>query len=254
MASYLVRFDDICPTMNWEIWSRVEEILVRHGVQPIVGVVPDNHDPSLEHSAPAPDFWGRVRAWDAAGWTIAIHGHQHRYTTDAAGIVGIKKRSEFAGLPLASQLAKLEAARAVFEAHGVRPLTWVAPGHSFDDNTVAALRAIGIPYISDGLFLYPRVDRRGAVWIPQQLWRFRSMPFGVWTVCMHHSRWGEKDLARFERSIVQFRDRITSLPEIAEKFAGRRPANINGMLPRFLLTCLRLKTVWHARSAARGRV
>ncbi len=44
-ARYLIRFDDICPTMNWTIWEQVEQVLRTYHVQPILAVVPDNQDP-----------------------------------------------------------------------------------------------------------------------------------------------------------------------------------------------------------------
>ena len=47
-ATYLVRFDDICPTMNWEAWEQVENVLVSEGIRPILAVVPDNRDENLE--------------------------------------------------------------------------------------------------------------------------------------------------------------------------------------------------------------
>src|SRR4051794_18231999 len=44
---YLLRFDDICPTMNWPIWDRVEQTLIDQDIQPIVAVIPNNQDPAL---------------------------------------------------------------------------------------------------------------------------------------------------------------------------------------------------------------
>lgn len=37
----LVRFDDICPTMNWEQWNRAVTVLERYNVKPLIGVIPD---------------------------------------------------------------------------------------------------------------------------------------------------------------------------------------------------------------------
>ena len=34
-AQYLIRFDDICPTMNWAIWSRIEAVLLESLLQPL---------------------------------------------------------------------------------------------------------------------------------------------------------------------------------------------------------------------------
>ena len=95
---YLVRFDDICPTMNWSVWTQIEAELRQRNIKPILAVVPDNQDAKLRVDSPRSDFWDCVRGWQALGWTIGLHGYQHRYVTQQSGIVGLNARSEFAGL------------------------------------------------------------------------------------------------------------------------------------------------------------
>ena len=95
---YLLRFDDICPTMNWDVWRDIERLMVIRHVIPILSVVPDNRDPKLMVDPPSNDFWPRVREWQARGWGIGVHGHQHVYVNKSAGIMGITSQSEFAGL------------------------------------------------------------------------------------------------------------------------------------------------------------
>ena len=98
LAKYLLRFDDICPTMNWQIWEQVDAVLKRENVMPILAVVPDNLDPKL-HAAPArAEFWQRLRTYQQLGWAIGLHGYQHQYVNKSAGLVGIHAGSEFAGL------------------------------------------------------------------------------------------------------------------------------------------------------------
>src|SRR5262252_3697380 len=92
-TKYLLRFDDICPTMNWQVWSEIEAALLDQDLKPILAVVPDNQDPVLKVDPPVEDFWERVRTWQARGWTIALHGYQHRYVTHSPGIVTPIKRS-----------------------------------------------------------------------------------------------------------------------------------------------------------------
>ena len=94
--AFLVRFDDLCPTMNWDIWERVEDILIRNSVTPILSIVPDNQDPRLDVAPTQPAFWSRVREWQGRGWTIGLHGYQHLYLSRSAGIVGTRPLSEFA--------------------------------------------------------------------------------------------------------------------------------------------------------------
>lgn len=212
-ARYLLRFDDVCPTMNWSTWDRVETILDRHGVKPILAVVPDNRDPKLTIDPPNPDFWPRVREWQRRGWTIAVHGYQHDYATRDAGIVGLNPYSEFAGLSYNEQREKIAKALAIFAAENVTADAWIAPAHSFDETTVRVLLEHDVRIISDGFYLRP-VKKLGAVWVPQQLWRFRRAPAGVWTVCCHSNEFSDRAIDRLDRELGRFRDAIVSLPDV----------------------------------------
>lgn len=212
-ARYLVRFDDICPAMNWQVWESVESILKEYNIKPILAVIPDNQDPQLVVDAPRSDFWNRVRQWQNAGWAIALHGYQHRCCTDQRGLFGLQNKSEFAGLAYEEQRQKLEAAVAIMHKENVQVDAWIAPCHSFDFNTVRALSSLGIDVINDGYFTRP-LRWMNARWIPQQLWRFRPMPAGLWTVCYHHNAWSEKDLKRFEDDIRRYQSQISSLSEV----------------------------------------
>ncbi|MCU1276639.1 MAG: hypothetical protein JWM53_185 [bacterium] len=214
-ARYLVRFDDICPGMNWNVWREIEKILADADVRPMLAVVPANEDAHLDVGPREDRFWELVRGWQARGWTIGLHGYQHRYVTRESGIIGLNERSEFAGLPAAEQADKLARAVAIFRAESVRPDVWIAPAHSFDAATVAALREVGVDAISDGFFLSAHRDERGMLWVPQQIWGFRYRPFGLWTVCYHHNDWTARDLARFAADVTAYRARITHFAEIA---------------------------------------
>jgi peptidoglycan/xylan/chitin deacetylase (PgdA/CDA1 family) len=219
-ARYLVRFDDICPTMNWSAWSRIEDILGGLGIAPLLAVVPDNQDSKLKVHAPRADFWQWVRERQAAGWCIALHGYQHYYETRSAGIMGINAYSEFAGLPEAAQRDKLTRALAIFANNGVRADVWVAPAHSFDAVTVNLLLELGVGTISDGFYFRP-VSYMGAYWIPQQLWHFRPMPGGLWTVCLHCNRYGESEIAQLRRWLSDYAHAITSVGEVRRIYPPR---------------------------------
>ncbi len=220
-ADYLVRFDDFCPTMNWDMWSEIEQILDQNHIKPIIAVIPDNQDTAL-HIAPArSNFWERVRAWQRAGWTIGWHGYQHLYATSNSGLVGLNNRSEFAGLSQAEQANRLQAGRSIFQREGVRPDVWIAPAHSFDSVTLNLIKAWGVQTVSDGFFWYPRRDSQGMLWIPQQFWQFHRMPAGVWTICYHHNGWTEQELARFETDISRFADSIVSVDDLLHTYRPR---------------------------------
>jgi hypothetical protein len=141
------------------VWTEIESVLVRRQIKPLLAVVPDNQDPVLQVDAPAADFWNRVRAWQEWGWTIALHGFQHRYVTRNAGIAAVRKKSEFAGLSAEEQWEKLRRGVDIFEREGITPRVWIAPGNTFDATTVSLLPEIGIRIICDGYFRFPYVWR-----------------------------------------------------------------------------------------------
>ncbi len=221
-ARYLIRFDDICPTMNWTVWEEIEAALGAADVRPLLAVVPANEDRTLMVAPPSNDFWARVRGWQARGWAIGLHGYQHRYVTHDGGLVPLNDRSEFAGLAADEQADKLRRAVEILRREGISPDAWIAPGHSFDGATLAVLLGLGIEVVSDGFFLSAHRDPAGMLWIPQQLWGFRYRPFGLWTVCHHHNGWTPADLGRFRRDLAAYRERIVSLAEV-RALDGNRP-------------------------------
>lgn len=221
-ARYLLRFDDICPTMNWTVWSAIEPMLEKHRISPLIAVVPDNQHPKLNVQQARADFWQWVRERQAAGWCIAMHGYQHLYDSDQAGIMGINTRSEFAGHPEDVQREKLARGLAIFRENGVRADAWIAPGHSFDETTVRLLLELGVDTISDGFFLSP-VQHLGAYWIPQQFWHFRPMPGGLWTVCLHHNAYGEAEISQLRRWLGEYSDRMLSVSETRKLYPPRPP-------------------------------
>ena len=221
---YLLRFDDLCPTLKWSVWERVERVLQDHRVTPILAVVPDNRDPKLYAEPPNAAFWDRVRRWQQLGWTIALHGYQHLYVSKERGLVGRRKLSEFAGLGEDQQRLKLTRGLEIFQQHGITPTVWVAPGHTFDTTTVLLLKELGVRIISDGFFRRPCVDASGMLWIPQQLWSLRDVPDGVWTVCHHinANEWTADHIERFQAQVAHYRDQIVSVPQVEKQFGARR--------------------------------
>jgi hypothetical protein len=222
--SYLLRFDDICPTMRWSTWNEMEQLLVEAGVKPILAVVPDNRDPKLMQDPPSPGFWDRMRICQARGWTIALHGYQHTYVNREPGLLRLNRQSEFAGLAYETQREKLSQGLAVFARKGLQAEAWVAPSHSFDWATVAALGALGIHTISDGMGLAPFTDPMGSVWVPQQFANMRPMPFGIWTFCYHLDGFTGSDMATFRTRLRQLRPRMISLDQAVAM--GDRPQSM----------------------------
>jgi peptidoglycan/xylan/chitin deacetylase (PgdA/CDA1 family) len=251
---YLLRFDDICPTMDWGVWSQIESALIERNLKPILAVVPDNHDETLKVRAPVTDFWERVHGWQSRGWTIGMHGYQHRYVSRCCGIVTARRKSEFAGIPAGEQENKLWQATHIFQRHGIRSRMWIAPGHSFDSITVSLLSKFGMDIISDGYFKFPIVCRKKVFWIPQQLSYFLPAPPGVWTVCHHINGWNPETINRFLQDLDRYAPEIGSVQEVLQEWSSldpkwawlcRRPR-----LSPLLMRCqLKLWTSWQTARA-----
>jgi peptidoglycan/xylan/chitin deacetylase (PgdA/CDA1 family) len=225
-ARYLLRFDDLCPTVPWPLWDELEALMVEAGVQPLLAVIPDNRDPKLQVAPASPRFWDRVRAWQARGWSIGLHGHQHVYVNREPGLLGLNRQSEFAGLPLEEQLDKLRRGLAIFEREGVTADAWVAPAHSFDAVTLAALASLGLRTISDGMALGPYRDAQGLLWVPQQFANLRPMPFGLWTFCYHLEDLTPAAMVTFKARLAQLAPDMVSLQDAAAlAHRGRNPGD-----------------------------
>jgi hypothetical protein len=228
--------------MNWAVWDRLEPLLHVRQIKPIVAVVPDNQDPALEVATANPAFWDRIRQWQAWGWSIALHGCQHVLKPAPRALVPLHRRSEFAGLPFDAQAAKIRSALDILAAQEIRPAVWAAPAHSFDQNTLFALKNQGLAIISDGFALLPHRDSSGMFWVPQQLWRLRPMPAGVWTVCLHVNAWGDQDVEAFEAQLDRFAPVFTSMPDIEASYRFRSRTSADALFaaiyPRLLLAKL----------------
>jgi peptidoglycan/xylan/chitin deacetylase (PgdA/CDA1 family) len=223
-AKYLLRFDDLCPTMNWEIWAEIEALLLALRIKPLLAVIPDNREAKFNVGPAANDFWDRVRAWQERGWTIGLHGYQHLYVSANAGLVATRRKSEFAGLPTAAQEEKLRRGMEIFQREAIRTETWVAPGNTFDAVTVSLLPRFGIRIISDGNFHLPYLARDRIFWIPQQLFHFRPAPAGIWTVCFHHNVWSEDALKQFRENVIRYQHDIVSVSDVVELYGERQSA------------------------------
>lgn len=224
-ARYLIRLDDACPTMDRRRWALLEQVLDAHAIRPIVAVVPDNRDPTLAVDSPDDCFWDKARAWQAKGWTLAMHGHTHvMHATRHPILVPYYARSEFAGLGLDAQTAKIRAAWRQFLAQGIEPRIWVGPAHSFDTTTLVALREeTSIRVVSDGIAL-DAYFQHGFHWIPQQLWRMVARSSGLWTVCLHPNQLSESEIGVLDETLRgQFRGMIIGSENVRLNRRRRSP-------------------------------
>lgn len=219
---YLLRFDDVVPQMAWSKFKIFEELATEFSLSYLVGVVPDCRDPRLNVEAERADFWDWLRGRKAAGWTIAQHGYHHLYDSPSRGMLGIGRKSEFAGLPYAVQYERLSKGKDILMREQVWQRIFMAPSHTFDEVTIAALQALGFVALTDGFGFYPyRIG--GVTAVPQLISRPLPVSVGVETICLHVNTMSDEEIGSMARFIRARHDRIISFHDAAlieEPFPG----------------------------------
>lgn len=197
-----VRLDDITPDMDWEKFTRFRKLMDEAYVLPLAGVVPDSRDPNLHICDARPGFWDFVNELEENGWTIAMHGCHHVYTTQEGGMLPLNRESEFAGLPYEKQEHLIREGRRILEDHGIVTDLFMAPAHSYDRNTLRALLANGFTKMTDGFGNAP-YTYRGMTFYPISLNRAsvlkKKEKEGVTTFVVHVNTMNESDFAFFEK-------------------------------------------------------
>lgn len=210
MAKYIFRLDDASEFQNVEMWDIVESLFDKYEILPIVGIIPFNEDSQLVNTYTRnKHFWDLTLNWQNKGWTIALHGFNHVYLTNDGGINPIHMRSEFAGLSLKHQKQKIADGVKILNSKGLIPKVFFAPSHTFDYNTLLALKEeSNIRIISDGKSFFPYKED-DFVFIPQQINVPRLICFpGIYTFCLHPNTMTSEDIIRLEKFIMKFRKGI----------------------------------------------
>ena len=223
MQYYLIRLDDACPTMKRDNWARMERLLDFYGVKPMVGIVPNNEDKKLMVAPEDPCFWKNTKNWQEKGWAIALHGYNHCYISKEAGINPMWHRSEFAGVALREQENKIKEGYAILKEQGLIPIYFFAPSHTFDENTLIALRnSSDIRVVSDTIGRYPY--KKGDMWfLPQITGHCVKMPFsGIYTFCYHPNTMNDKAFEVLEDFIKANKNCFISFDDINYTLYGEK--------------------------------
>lgn len=240
---YLIRLDDACPTMDRAKWGRIEEILDHHGIRPMVGVIPHNEDPKQEIDPVDTDFWSKVQQWEDKGWAIALHGYNHCYSSDGGlrGVNPMWSRSEFAGLPIEEQRAKIRKGVAIMRENGINPQYFFAPSHTFDENTLTALfEESDIRVISDTIGRFPY--KKEEFWfVPQITGHCVKMPMtGIYTFCFHPNTMNDQSFINLEKFLKVNGSLFADFDEIDLKNIGNKKV-FDRLLSWFFFTYRRLR-------------
>lgn len=204
----LVRFDDLCPTMDKEQFNRAFALVKSHGIKPLLGVIPDNRDSDQNICEPDGTFWDTVKKMQSEGCTIAMHGHLHLYDRNRPKtILCGRKRSEFAGNAYEIQFEKIKKGKEILSSHGIETDVFFAPAHTYDGNTLKALYDNGFRYISDGFSVRP-YRQNGIICVPCRSFGVpRRAKKGITVAVNHPSEWSRRDKAKDYDALKEFCER-----------------------------------------------
>lgn len=219
-----MRLDDACPTMHHDNWHRMEALLDKYDVKPIVGVIPENHDPEFSW-AEDESFWERVQNWQQKGWVIAQHGLYHVYQAEKPKCVYFQRshsiHTEWAGITEQEQIAMMQKGKSILLEHGVKPAAFFAPAHTFDTATVNACKKTDSNwFVSDGYALRA-YQKAGVVFLPSICDGPFQMKFsGVYTFVAHPSKMNEAAFKCWEKFLAKIASRNEFADVLAEVVKG----------------------------------
>tara|TARA_Y100001978_G_C23645919_1_gene410763 strand:+ start:126 stop:872 length:747 start_codon:yes stop_codon:yes gene_type:complete len=205
----IIRFDDVSPKMNWELFIYFKKNLEDLGVRTLLGVIPENKDKQFINYNFDEKFFNKIKSYKDFGDTISQHGTFHRYTSKSSGILKINNKSEFAGHSFEYQYKLIKKGKKILEKHNCWQPVFMAPSHSFDNNTIKALVKLGFKSITDGYGLYPYKEK-GIYFIPQLFSKPFNIGFGLSTICIHINYLSKKEVDKLINFIKYNRKRIIS--------------------------------------------
>lgn len=224
---YIYRIDDITPHMNWKNFWDVIMIFKKYNVVPLIGVVPDNKDKYLKYGDKKDYFWKILKYMQENHIVeIAQHGYTHEVILESEGIFkekfGYNKTSEFAGLTYEEQLTKIKSGKDILNNQGIEVDTFMAPCHSFDNNTLKVLKELGFKYVTDGIGLTP-YKVKNLVFVPQQFGKPRNFFYGVITLCLHLNHSTAEEIVHIEKHVEKNKNNFISFSKGARMKEKKLP-------------------------------
>lgn len=211
------RIDDVHPRMDWERFIKFMNLMDEYGIHPLLGVIPECKDSFICQNKEKTDFWETIREYQNKRYPIAMHGYDHVYITEDAGIFTINSRSEFAGIDVKTQEKKIAEGKAKFEKERIKSNIFMAPAHSFDNTTIDILKRYHFEYITDGFSKEP-YQRNGMTFIPVTLnireIERKTLRNGITTLVIHTNTMNDTLLGRYKDVCETHKDSLVSYEEI----------------------------------------
>ncbi|MBQ6993266.1 MAG: DUF2334 domain-containing protein [Lachnospiraceae bacterium] len=229
-----IRMDDITPDMDWAKFLRFKELCDLYQVKPLIGVVPENQDAMLHIDEERDDFWECLLQLEKEGWVIAQHGYTHIYSTKKKGCFPLNAISEYAGKPYEEQLANLKKGKQILESHGIYTDIFMAPAHSYDKNTLKALKEAGFRKMTDGFGDRP-YEWKGLTFYPISFKQSNSLKQerGYTTFVIHANTMNDKDFERYEKLFAEHKDKLISYQDYLKVNTEKR--GVIGRVKEYLM-------------------
>ena len=223
-----IRLDDITPDMDWEKFRRLEMMLDKNQIAPLLGIVPDNQDDNLKRNPAMANFDMQIKKWEAKDWVFAMHGWKHIYTTKKGGMFPLNNFSEFAGVSKEKQREMIYDGKEKLKKMGVVTDIFMAPAHSFDKNTLVSLKEEGFQYITDGFGSMP-YEWKELTFLPIAFQKNKDIEKkeGYTTLVFHTNTMNEQDFLNFEKVLqkhkkdfISYKDYL-NVPAKKQTLSGR---------------------------------
>ncbi len=229
-----IRMDDITPDMDWAKFLRFKELCDLYQVKPLIGVVPDNKDTMLNIDEKRQDFWSYISKLQKEGWEVAQHGYIHIYSTKKMGCFPLNRLSEFAGKTYGDQLEAIKTGKNILEKNNIYTDIFMAPAHSYDKNTLKALKTLGFTRITDGFGKMP-YKQWGLIFYPISYKQSNSLKAkqGYTTFVVHTNTMNDKDFDRYDKLFAQYENRFISYSDFLKVEAQNR--GIIGRIKEYLM-------------------
>ena len=239
---FLIRLDDIAENMNWEMMDQTVRLFDAFGIKPVLGVIPNNQDPELlSYPKKNINFWDEVKNWEKRGWEVGMHGNNHVYdkTCNKNDYLGHGGNTEFCGHAFEKQLEKIKQGLNKFKKEKIEIRTFFAPNHTFDQNTLMALKECGVTNVLDGYGLTPYEEKK-IKFIPQLFYRILPLPFGIQTFQIHLNYYKQDDFNNLKKFIELNSTKIITYDEAISKINNGTWHKIIRILSKKILQAKRL--------------
>lgn len=218
-----VRMDDITPDMNWENFRFFQQLFEEVGITPLLGIVPENKDENLHKEKAHQDFYEIMKELQSKGWVLSMHGCHHIYSTKKGGMFPLNNFSEFAGVSYIEQKKMLEEGKRKLAENGILTDIFMAPAHSYDKNTLQALKELGFTKMTDGFGKRPYAYK-GLTFYPIsfQLSRSLNEKEGYTTMVLHANTITEDDKKKYKKIFKEHGKDMISYSEYLQEEAVKR--------------------------------